>query len=350
MVVTLSYLGARGDHLSLGGSNDSPVNVNQLDPRYMALGSRLFELVPNPFFAVGLTGLPTAGPCRAGDPHGSCVQLRQLLRPFPQFGDVNARQISDGRSRYHAGVIELQRAVSRGWGVRASYTYSRLKDNQYGETTLYSRVVGLPINHYDLDAEYGLSIIDIPHRAVIAPIVELPFGFGRAWLNESRWADAFLGGWTLATLVTLESGFPINVTQQDNTGTFSGSQRPNLNPGVDPRTPGDFAARLTSATNPAGMWINPAAFSLAPAFTFGNAPRTLPNLRTPRRTNVDVSFAKDVRLGGGAKGTLRVEILNLTNSVKVFGPGQTLGTGTFGRITQQAGFPRTTQVTMRVTF
>ena len=39
MAITVSYVGARGDHLPLGGTVDTPVNINQLDPKYLALGA-----------------------------------------------------------------------------------------------------------------------------------------------------------------------------------------------------------------------------------------------------------------------------------------------------------------------
>ena len=39
MALTVSYIGARGDHLPLGGTDDTALNVNQLDPKYMALGA-----------------------------------------------------------------------------------------------------------------------------------------------------------------------------------------------------------------------------------------------------------------------------------------------------------------------
>ncbi len=55
--ITVSYVGSRGDDLSLGGSNDYGLRVNQLDPKYMALGARLNDALPNPFF-----GNPNAGP------------------------------------------------------------------------------------------------------------------------------------------------------------------------------------------------------------------------------------------------------------------------------------------------
>ena len=49
MALRVGYIGARSDHLGLGGSNDTPVNINQLDPAYLALGAALNDQLPNPF-------------------------------------------------------------------------------------------------------------------------------------------------------------------------------------------------------------------------------------------------------------------------------------------------------------
>src|SRR5262249_5144882 len=68
--ITVSYLGSRGDHLSLGGSNDASININQVDPKYLGLGSALTQSVPNPFF-----GNPNAGPLSTQ----ATVQRNQLL-------------------------------------------------------------------------------------------------------------------------------------------------------------------------------------------------------------------------------------------------------------------------------
>ena len=59
-----------------------------------------------------------------------------------------------------------------------------------------------------------------------------------------------------------------------------------------------------------------------------------------------------VELGGSLQqlAQFRFEILNLTNTVKVRGPEQRLGQGTFGDILEQSGFMRITQLTFRLTF
>jgi trimeric autotransporter adhesin len=342
MAVTVSYIGSRGDNLGYGGSADATININQLDPKYQALGARLSDQLPNPFF-----GSPIAGPLASQ----ATLSRGQLLRPYPQFLNVFARQSTGARNRYNAGVIELQKRLTGGWGGRFSYTYSRLMDNQFGETNNYSQVAGgsagsgtgRALNNYDLEAEYSRSILDVPHRLVLAPIFELPFGRGKRWATSGA-ADALAGGWTVAAILEFVSGFPVNVTQNgDNTGTFSGEQRPNVVDASNAATSGDREARFNG-------WINPASYALAPAFTFGNAPRTNPDLRTPDRNNVDLVISKDVAVKGSLRGQVRLEMLNLTNHVKTNGVEQRLGRSDFGLITSQAGFMRITQITFRVTF
>src|SRR5204863_2375061 len=54
LALTVSYVGARGDHLPLGGTVNSSININQLDPKYLStLGtSVLNQTVANPFFGL----------------------------------------------------------------------------------------------------------------------------------------------------------------------------------------------------------------------------------------------------------------------------------------------------------
>jgi trimeric autotransporter adhesin len=366
MAVAVSYVGARSDHLSLGGSVDIGININQLDPKYLALGSAVLDQqLPNPF--VGNTNVPTSLSMPATLPRW------RLLLPFPQYRQVNARQVTEGSSRYNAGVFELTKRVSRGWGGRFSYTYSVLKDNQVGEENFYAAVSpGLPLNNYnylrwapecvdgqefttacyDPRAEYGHGILDVPHRVILAPIVELPFGTDRKW-KTNRLADLFVGGWTVSAAMSLQSGFPINIDQAaDSRLGGQNSNRPNRVSGEDLRTPGGFEDRLSSADHPTATWINPAAFRLVPAGTFGDVPRTITELRTPAQYNVDAAFLKNIRFGGSKVGQLKIEVLNLLNrpNVRTLRGANTFGNANFGQTAIQAGFMRITQIMLRFSF
>lgn len=359
MAVTISYIGARGDHLPLGGTIDTVVNINQLDPKYLALGpSVLSQTVPNPFF-----GNPNAGPLA----NSATLTRQQLLRPYPQFLNVQDRQVSEGVNRYNAAVIELSRRVTKGGiGGRVSYTYSVLKDNQVGEGNFYTNNGnGVPLNNYNYIAsmpactatnfaacfnplaEYGFGILDVPHRVIIAPIWQLPFGKDRRW-GKSGIGNLLAGGWTVSAVVNLQSGFPIGLAQSDNT-LFAGANRPNLT-GTAFETSGDFADRLASADHPTATWINPAAVTPAAAGTYGSGPRLITDVRTPPIENTDVSFTKNIGLSGGKTAQMKVEIVNLFNRVQTNSIGVTAGSGTFGQISSQSGFMRITQIMVRYSF
>jgi trimeric autotransporter adhesin len=358
--VTISYVGARGDHLGLGGTSDTGVNINQLDPKYLGLGAALNTQLPNPFF-----GNANAGPFATSP----TLSRGQLLRPYPQFGNVIANHVTEGKNRYNAVVAEWSKRATNGWGGRFSYTYSRLKDNQVGEGNFYSGPNGLSnvLNSYNYmssmpactttnyaacynpDVDYGVGLLDVPHRLILAPIVELPFGRGKRWGANSSAAEWIAGGWTLSAAINIQSGFPLQVTQADNTGLFGGLQRPNLVSGVPLATSGSFEDRLASADHPTATWWNPAAFAAAPAFTFGNAPSTITDLRSPVQANVDGVFIKNLRFGTQT-AQIKIEMLNLMNRVNVRANRTTFGNSNFGQIGVQAGFMRITQVMFRYSF
>jgi len=337
MAVGFEYAGATGRDLNLGGSNDAVININQLDPAHLALGSALLQNVPNPFF-----GLPAG---QGFNVTSSTVQRRQLLRPFPQFGDILMRQATQGRSQYHAAIVKFEKRVTRGWGGRMNYTFSRLKDNQFGESNFFSSNSTEMLNAYDIDAEYSIGILDVPHKITIAPIVELPFGEGKRWATSGA-AAYILGDWSLASIITFESGFPISLSTSTNTTQiFTRMQRANPGSG-DPETDGSRTERIA----PPNAWLNAAAYSTPAQFTFGTLPRNVDDARTPHRHNWDFVAAKDLRLGGNRRGQIKLEVLNVTNTVKVRGPVVSVGSTTFGQIRTQSGFMRLTQLMFRMTF
>ena len=343
IAVGFEYNGATGRNLGLGGSNDGTLNINQLDPSHLALGSAaLAQQVPNPF----------AGLLPGTSLNGATISRAQSLRPFPQFQNIIMRQTTAGKNQYHAAIFKLEKRMGNGWGGRLNYTYSRLNDNQFGESNSYSATNGNAQNAYDIDAEYGLSLLDVPHKLVFSPTIELPFGEGKRWAQGGVGAY-ILGDWTISSIVAFESGFPISISQNSNgvTSAFFLMQRPNST-GTDPATSGGREDRLywagSNPSNP-GVWLNPAAFS-DPGFALGNNPRTQGNIRTPHRNNWDFVAVKDLRLGGRARAQIKFEVLNITNTVKTVGPTTTLGNSGFGRITAQRGFMRLTQLMFRLSF
>ena len=324
-VVSAGYLGSRSDRLGLLGN----VNINQLDPRYFDLGPSLQEEVPNPFFGNSVFGNLS---------ETETISRAQLSRPYPQFGGLYAAQMGDGKRRYHSVVLRAEKRFRSGWGGRANYTWSRNVDNIFGGFNAFSRIPGAPLNSYDLDAEYARSTTDIPHRLNITGIVELPFGRGKRWLDGEGLLNGILGGWTFSAAGYYQSGFPISVDQRlDNTGLLGDLQRPNGVPEVEPGHLGSTVENLEG-------YLNPEAWSLASAFTFGNTPRTDTRVRTPLRANWDFAFQKTHSLAGG-NFSVRVEVINAFDHPDFDGPETSFGNPNFGKIQSVSGFPRLFQFT-----
>jgi len=346
IVAGIGYVGAHSERLGVGGTTSSTVNINQLDPRFQALGAALLDQVPNPFF-----GDPRFGPFADQE----TISRGQLLRPYPQFDDVLAHQVSAGQARYHSVVLRLERRIVEGWGGRINYTWSSNKDNIFGEGNAFSGRPGAlsgggAVNNYDLEAEYSDSLLHTPHRLNIAGTVELPFGRGKSRLSEPGLARTLFGGWSITVVGFYQSGFPVNVGQNtNNSGLLGSGQRPNL-AGTDPGTSGSTESHYDPSCSCIDNWFNQAAWTQAPAFTFGNAPRTDSRQRTPFRTETDVAFQKVEPLGGDKTLMVRFEVINILNQAQFSAPNTSFGSSNFGRITGTRGFPRMLQLMVRFSF
>jgi trimeric autotransporter adhesin len=344
MALTVGYVGATGRDLGFGGSAPVGININQIDPdvaRRVFPGpngtwnaAALNASVPNPFFGIAGTG-------EFGDQ--ATIQAGQLLRPYPQFGDVfEFERTEGGKRQFHAATFLLEKRVLRSWGGRLSYTWSSTKDNQFGQDNTYLTRTALPQNNYDLDAEYGVSYFDSPHRIILAPIFRFPDG-----------GNVLTNGWNASAVVEMVSGVPLNAVLSSgassaNLGLFGGRQRPNLV--GDPNTDGSDNDRVAFEGQDSARYFNATAFSSPGAGTFGNAPRAVADARYQFRKNVDLVIAKDSRFGRHS-AQVRFEILNLTNTAKFRGiDSNAITDQSFGRITQQAGFMRIWQLSFRYAF
>jgi hypothetical protein len=345
MAVTIGYVGATGRDLGFGGSAPVGININQIDPEVARRAfpgpngtwnaAALNASVPNPFF-----GIPGTGEFGGL----ATIQAGQLLRPFPQFGDVfEFERTEGGKRQYHAATFVLEKRIAGRWGGRLSYTWSSTKDNQFGQDNTYLTRTDLPQNNYDLEAEYGVSYFDSPHRIILAPIVRFPEG-----------GTIFTRGWTASAVVELVSGAPLNAVlssgaSTDNLGLFGGRQRPNLT--GDPNTDGSDSDRVAFEGQASARYFNASAFTNPGAGTYGNAPRAIGDARYQFRKNVDLVITKETRIGDRQSGQVRFEILNLTNTAKFRGiDSNATNDQSFGRLTQQAGFMRIWQLSFRYTF
>lgn len=334
IALMIGYVGSRGTNLQIGGISNGGINLNQLPPQFMGR-SDLQTKVPNPFYGtaagVGLLSAPT-------------VAQGQLLRPFPQFGNVIMLGTSGANSYYNAVTIKAQKRLSRGLSFLTAYTFSKLLDSVTGNANYFApdNLANVIDTYHRVERDYALSSIDAPHRFLTSLTYELPFGRNRAFLSSAGpVVERLVSGWQVNMIATYQSGFPLSITQQvNNTNASSLGQRPNIVLGQPLATSGPVSSRIDA-------YLNAAAFSAAPANTFGNAPRTI-GVRSPMTHNWDLSLLKNTQVWEGFTAQFRCEAINAFNSPVFRAPNTQFGNPNFGRITSQANFARVVQMSVRL--
>jgi trimeric autotransporter adhesin len=331
LMVSVGYVGSRSGNLQIGTAN---YNINQI-PR-SAWSESLRATGANPFAGRGGSGVISA----------ANVTQAQLQRPFPTFGNINYQLGDQSWGRYDSMAVQVRKRMSNGLTVQSVWTYSKNFDASSGGAgnNLNGGNVG-PQDALDFDSEYGVSYLHSPHRVATSLTYELPFGKGRYFgASANRALDMLIGGWSLNSVSVMQTGYPLQIRQDNLNGfLFTASQRPNAT-GINPATTGDFARRLDN-------WINPAAFSVAPAATAGNLSRTI-SLRGPGQVNWNMSLFKDFKVYESFKAQFRAEALNAMNT-PLFRSPDTLfipGRAQFGQVTTQANFARMIQLGLRLSF
>ena len=332
-VLSLGALGSHSLHLLQNGQN-----IDQLNPGLFATAQTQLAAhssVANPFYGnggVGTIGTATVSPV-------------QLLLPYPEYTSVSLSTSGTASARYYSFYFRAQRRFSNGLSVLASYTWSRSNDNIIGLNTAGASQVASVSgaqNAYNLPAEWSLSTQDVPNRFTTALTYELPFGKGKQFLANSRALDWVLGGWSANAFGVIQTGYPLSVTQTNNNSVLGASyQRPNAT-GVSPITSGSTDDRING-------WLNPAAFSAAPEFTFGNTSRFI-DARGPGLFNWDLSLFKTFAVHERFKAQFRAEALNTANTVYFGNPTTNINSSSFGVITTQINNPRLLQLGVRFTY
>ena len=217
------------------------------------------------------------------------------------------------QSEYNAVTVRVDKRFARGYQVLSSYTWSRSID-EGSEVFALGSTFNILANSRDPRMDRGRSTFDLPHRWVTSGSVELPFGRGKRFLSDSALAHALVGGFRLAGVFTLQSGFPFSPNirnQRANTGYTLSTERGDLvgDPYFSDEEWKQRVAEWKRNGDTRLFLINPAAISLNyPMGTFGNIPRNF--FRTPFGRRLDLSAAKATDLPGRARLELRVDVLN----------------------------------------
>jgi hypothetical protein len=326
LIFEISYAGNKITHLGIPDTN-----INQLTVDQLKAGNSLLTKVANPYYGI----IPRQS--SLGD---STIAAAQLLKPYPKFTTVSFFRNNVGNSHYDALQAKLERRSSKGMAFLISYTRSKLLDDAssvFSNTIFTGPVANYPVaDSYNRHLERDVSSGDMPNAFAGSVNYDLPFGPGHGFANTG-WVGKLANGWKINTVITIQSGVPLAVTQATNNNSFAGFgvQRPNKigNPVLD---------------NPStGMWFNTAAFQTAPQFTIGTSSRN--PVRGPGYRDMDLALVKNTKIQERVNLEFRAEVFNFTNTPPLGSPAVVLGNAGFGSITS-AGDPRVIQFAMKLGF
>ncbi len=215
---------------------------------------------------------------------------------------------SEGDSSYNALQIDVNHRFSHGLFLRGVYTWAKaLDDSDSLNATTSGGEPALGSNPFNLAADKGLANFNVKNSAAVNGVYELPFGHGKTFLgNGTGFGDWLASGWSLNSVLTLQSGFPFTPQLSYNPSNNGDTKNP-VRPFVNPAFTGPV---IIGSPN---QWFNPAAFLAPPNASgfYGNLGRD--TLIGPGLATWDLSAIKDTRIHERLNLQFRAEFFNILN-------------------------------------
>ncbi len=278
-----------------------------------------------------------ASPCPASYPAGTWYNPTNA--PLANNALTNSTHwFSEGVSSYNALQVDARRHFSRGFALRAVYTYSKaLDDGDSLNTSIATNSPAFASNPLRPRLDYSRGSFDIRHAAVINATYNLPFGRAKS-VQGNPWAERFIGNWQLSGIETLQSGLPFTPQLSYNPSNDGDGRNP-VRPSLDP----NFTGRLILGGP--NRYFNTAAFIPPLAGTYGDAPRNF--LGGPALAETDLSLAKDISFSERLRLQFRAEFFNLPNHANLNTPNPVVFTAATGGPSPTAGVITSTSTSSR---
>jgi hypothetical protein len=318
------------------------------------------EITPNTSLSVGYVGshgshellsidenIPPQVVCPASPACGNLpagtIFTPTTARANPSLANTYS-WFSEGDSMYNAMTVDVRHRFSKGLTFRGAYTWSKaLDDGDSLNATAAANAPALVANPDNIRADWGPATYDVRNLGVINVSYDLPIGSGKQFLSGmSGWGNAFVSGWIVNSIVTIQSGFPFTPQLSFNPSNDGDSRNP-VRPSWNPAFTGPVILGGTT------QWFNPNAFIVPPTGTFGNVGRDV--LTGPGLATWDFSVLKDIHFFERFNLQFRAEIFNLLNRVNLNTPNLIVFTSAAGAPSPVAGtFTQTSTTSRQVQF
>ena len=356
-VVEAGYNAQLGRHLTT-----NLLSLNQIDPEIFYGFVRQY----GPAGAINLMNsrMDSTLARQAGIPYpypefpGS-QSVRQALRPYPQYLDINTGADGgdrSGRSSYHAFLLKGEKRYASGLTFLTSYVFSKTLTLRSDRANAGD---GRAMDHFNRNAEKTLSAFDQTHVIKVNYSYELPFGAGKPFLKQGLLSKV-AGGWRVAGVHSYASGFPLSVGPGYGLPLFGGDNRLTV---LDYK--GWRAPTRGSHFDPlVDLWWDPTKFNPRPVDSIdqlqgykggaltaqlGNATVRNPYERGPWFLNENISIARTFAVQK-TRLEFKFEAFNLLNRTIWGSPDSSITSPNFGRITSLANAPRQMQLGVRLEF
>jgi hypothetical protein len=270
--------------------------------------------------------------------------------PVPGIRPDSLREMeSEGSDWYNGLEVSLAKRLSHGLQFLASYTFSKTLDTDGADVNSTSAGNALTLGDQNSPAQrWGRGSFDRTDRFVFSGTWSLPSPSGGI-------RRAVLGGWAVATVVTIQSGSALTIADTNTNNVFGISEdRAQLSGACSKKQ----LVKGGSVESKLGGYFNAACFSSPPIIgsdgigtAFGNSATGI--VDGPGQANLDLAFSKTVALRGSLERSslqFRAEFFNTLNHPQFANPDANFTSPTFGVISSAAVNARVGQLALRFEF
>lgn len=318
-----------------GGMAETLANINGTTPYFCNLVGASFGPCAN---NIGYTGAGAGYPINFFQTNPYAANTN-----FVPSAVGTTLSVAEGYSNYNALQVDFRQRSWHGLQFDANYTWSHTLGISSQNNWLASSNI---FTLRDMRLTYGPTLYDLRHVVNMNGTYDLPFGKGKRFANRGGVVNQIVGGWTVGTIFTFQTGTPFllgsnvqgnpNLTFNDygDAGVaLNGVTRSQLQSSV-----GKYAIPGTPTVaflNP--KYLTPGSGANSAYITQNTTPGTIGQrvwLYGPHATYDDISISKNFPITERVRFLFQTELLNAFNH-PVFGPGAGNG-GTYGNF--QNGF------------
>jgi hypothetical protein len=247
----------------------------------------------------------------------------------------------DTNALYNGLTVKVARSVGA-LTFQGSYTWAKniSESDAYNSNNILTGVAEGSIYPANIRLDRSESAFSRRQRFTESATYELPFGRGRKHMSGAGGvADAILGGWSISSLGSAQTGQPFSVLLGNDISGVGDAidfpDRPNV-------------SRPNPVLGKVNEYFDVSAFSTPAIGHIGTASRT--SVIGPGFYQFDASVAKVFRITEGTRLQFRTDFFDFTNRANFALPNSNLSSPQVGVISSTVGVPRQIQFSLKLSF